>query len=237
MTTFEDKWGLVKLVLREARRVLLWGRPATGKTHTACVSQAGERIYYVQVTEETPCAELRGCYVPQGDRFAWQDGPIVAAMRVALTGQPVRLVVDEIDRASQDTATFLLGVCAVPARCSLPTGEVLTLAADIPFHVVGTTNQPPTALMAALASRFPVVVECATTHPDALASLPDDLREHARGMADQADDQRRLDIRVWLEFARLRTTLGDDAALAACFGDRATDIMDVLTLGTREPNA
>lgn len=75
------------------------------------------------------------------------------------------------------------------------------------------------------------------THPDALATLPEDLRSHAQGMADCDDAERRIDIRVWLEYARLRNTLPVEAALAACFGDRATDIMDMLTLGVRDGTA
>jgi MoxR-like ATPase len=184
----------------------------------------GQNIFQVTLTEETPAAELRGHYVPLDGRFAWQDGPAVAAWR-----EGARLVLNEIDRASGDALTFLMAVLddQATAMLTLPSGETVRPAAG--FTVVATMNgDPVTDLPSAVRDRFPVTIEVDEIHPDALAQLPQDLRAAAVGTTFADDPARRVSIRVWAEFARLREAIGEEVAAQACFGHRAQEVLTAL---------
>jgi midasin (ATPase involved in ribosome maturation) len=219
-------WAVLEAVAPHCSRVLLAGPPGTGKTVAA--GRAGlrrsQRVYSITLTEDTPMAELRGHYIPTGRRFEWQDGPALAAWR-----DSARLVLNEIDRASGDVHTFCMALLDDPetAALTLPTGETVRPAPG--FSVVATMNGEPGAdLRPALRDRFPVVIAVDSIHPDALAALPEDLRNAAVGttFVDEAD--RRVSVRVWVEFGRLRALVGEPVAARACFGRRAEELLTVL---------
>lgn len=154
----EKEWSDIATACKHARRVLLWGPPGTGKSFIGTDipeqdKQAGKlsRLY---LTMDTPAAEVRGHYLPNDSgSFSWHDGPGTHAWRVG-----GRLVIDEIDAASGDTLTLLLGLLDDPesAQITLPTNETIRPAAG--FTCVATTNQNPTVIPEALLDRFDVVL-------------------------------------------------------------------------------
>lgn len=149
----EREWRDIQLACRQARRVLLWGPPGTGKSYTG-TDVPKDKLYRLYLTMDTPAAEVRGHYLPNDKGgFSWHDGPGVAAWRNA-----GRLVIDEIDAASGDTLTLLLALLDDPesAKLTLPTNE--TIYPSDGFSVVATTNQVPTVMPEALLDRFDVVI-------------------------------------------------------------------------------
>ncbi len=147
------EWDDVMMAVKNARRVLLWGPPGTGKSFTG-TDVPKEMLYRLYLTMDTPAAEVRGHYLPNDDGgFTWHDGPGVAAWR-----KGGRLVIDEIDAASGDTLTLLMALLDDPesAKLTLPTNETIYPAAG--FSVVATTNQAPTVMPEALLDRFDVVL-------------------------------------------------------------------------------
>lgn len=222
-------WTLIETVLAQLHTLrlphaLLWGPPATGKTHAATHVAVGERVYSITLTQETAAYELRGYERPVSGSFVWVDGPVVAAMRAG-----ARLVVNEIQRASADTMSFLLSVLddRELKSVTLPTGEVVVAAPG--FSVVATSNDNPDTLDEALASRFPVQIEVADLHPEAVNSLPADLRNAAQGMS-RPNDGRRITIRAWQAFAQLRSTMAVEDAAKAVFGTQAADVVASLAI-------
>lgn len=148
------EWKDIKLACDKARRILLWGPPGTGKSYTGVHGIAKDKLFRLYITMDTPAAEVRGHYLPnESGGFKWHDGPGVAAWRVG-----GRLVIDEIDAASGDTLTLLMGLLddVDSAKLTLPTNETITPAAG--FSVVATTNQAPTVMPEALLDRFDVVM-------------------------------------------------------------------------------
>lgn len=212
-------WQIAESVIEHTARMLLWGPPGTGKTYLAQSARSDKRPVYIwNLTDETPSAEGRGFYVPKGDKFEWQDGPVLKAWR-----EGARLVLNEIQRASNDTLSFLLSVLddSPSAAMTLPTGE--TIRPRPGFAVVATSNEEPAALPEALRDRFPVALEITEPHPAAILALPEDLRAIALITA-RADQQERISIRAWYEYAKLRESLSKEIALRAVFGDRHAEI-------------
>lgn len=218
-------WELVSRVIPESRVTLLYGPPGTGKSYAASNADlANRQLFNVTMTPETPAAELRGHYVPQGSQFVWQDGPAMKAWRFG-----GRFVINEIDHAGADALSFLLSCLDSPetASLTLPTGELVKPHPQ--FQAVATMNGDPDDLPTALRDRFPVCIEIDAVHPSAVESLPHDLRKAALGSA-LADSDRRISIRAWQCFASLRASIGNDAAAAAIFAHRAKDVLDSLKI-------
>lgn len=225
MANTTNIWDLIGRVIPHSRTVLLYGPPGSGKSYSAQNSDLGGRqLFSVTMTPETPAAELRGHYVPQGSQFAWQDGPAIKAWRYG-----GRLVINEIDHAGGDVLSFLLNCLdsAETACLTLPTGEMVRPAPG--FQAVATMNGSPDDLPSALRDRFPVALEVSSLHPLALESLPHDLRAAARGSV-LSDPDRRISIRAWQSFAHLRTKVGAESAAMAVFAQRAKDVLDGLKM-------
>ncbi len=227
----KETWSIIDAVIETSRRVLLFGLPGTGKTYAGARRNVpeGTAVYQVTMTDETPAAEIRGHFLPKGDEFVWMDGPGIRAWR-----EGARLVINEIDRASSDCHSLLYALLDDPefAELTLPTGEVVRPAKG--FHVVATMNGHPSDLPPALQDRFPVTVEVTDVNPEAIAALPKDLQRVARDSALVADEDRRLSIRLWAEFASLRPKLnkrfsskdkGTEMAAKAIFGERWSEAL------------
>lgn len=222
-----DTWKLINGIIHNTRRVLLYGPPATGKTHVGTYAMGNEqKVLSVTMTEATPDAELRGHFVPAGEgKFEWMDGPAITAWREGLP-----LVINEINRASPEALSFLYVLLDDPktARITLPTGETVTPHAG--FKVVATMNGQPDELPEALADRFPVTVEVLKTNPEAVKSLPEEFQEIAAKTVNMTDE-RRITIRTWKAFADAWMTGADiDVAGQATFGSRWTDVRDAILL-------
>ena len=209
-----------------SRRVLMHGKPGTGKTYHAVNAgiKDDQKVYQITMTDETPAAELRGHYIARGSEWVWTDGPAVRAWK-----EGARLVVNEIDRASEDALSFLYVIMDDPefAETTLPTGEVIKPKGG--FQVVATMNGVPEDLPEALQDRFPVDIEITDVHPKAIEALPPDLQEPAKNTTIARNGGRRLSIRSWMEFAKLRAVFDDDLLAAqAIFGNNAEDALMAL---------
>lgn len=220
-------WDLVEEVFGKVRLVLLYGPPGTGKTTAGnfLAVESPDDVLNITLTEETPSAELRGHFIPKGGEFIWKDGPALTAFR-----EGRRLVLNEIDKASGDALQFCHGLLDDPgmAKMTLPTGE--TVYPHEGFNVVATMNGDPMDLPDALRDRFTVRFNIMTPHPDAIASLPSDLRKAAaKGIS--LDHERSVSMRGWKVFAELREKVGEGIAARAVFGDRAETILNSVKIG------
>lgn len=218
-------WELVEKVISHSRCTLLYGPPSTGKSYCAhTVGLGGRKLYSVTLTEETPMAEIRGFFAPQGKKFQWNDGAGIRAWR-----EGARLVLNEIDHAGADCLSFLLNLLDSPetATLTLPNGE--SLRPHPTFSIVATMNGRPEDLPEALQDRFPVSLEIKTVHPEGIKSLPEDLQQAASGSG-TAEPCRRISLRSWKCFADLRGQIGDEAAAQAVFNSRAGDVLDGLKI-------
>ena len=92
-----------------------------------------------------------------------------------------------------------------------------------------TTNiEDVSELPEALKDRFPIAIRINQPHPDALKRLSRDLRAVAVALADAGDQ--RISLRTFMEFDKLRETLGDDKASKYIFGRRAEGILDAMKI-------
>ena len=99
------------------------------------------------------------------------------------------------------------------ASLTLPTGETVRPAAG--FSVIATSNaKADDDLEPALRDRFPVAIRIDRPHPGALKALPADVSHAAQNSAGVDDPQRRVSVRAWAAFARLREGFGDEALAA-----------------------
>lgn len=208
---------------------MLYGPPGTGKT-TAGINAARDMklsVYNVTLTEETPAAELRGHFLPVGTEWKWMDGPALSAYR-----NGGLLILNEIDHAGGDALDFIHNLTddSTASRMTLPSGE--TVFPNDDFRCLLTMNGEPQDLQSpAIIDRFKCHVYVSVPHPDAIASLPDDLQLAARNSAGTDNDpDRAASLRAWKVYAQLRESVGEDTALLAVFAHRATEIKDALAL-------
>ena len=224
-------WTLVDAVVGKCDRVLLWGVSGTGKSWAARRNHlvGGKPVFSVSLTDDTPAAELRGHYGIVEGSYRWLDGPCTLSWR-----QGCRCVLNELEKASGDAQTYLLGFLddIEIAQQTLPNNETVKPAAG--FHVVATMNgHPDQDLLPALRDRFPVCIHIDEVAPPAIERLPKDLRGVAKNAGNVKTEQRRISIRVWNEFSRLREQLGVEMAAHCVFGDRAVAVLDHLKIKSK----
>jgi hypothetical protein len=222
-------WNLTSAVVGKSERVLLHGVSGTGKSWAARRDNLnGSTVFSVSLTEETPAAELRGHYGLRGGEYVWMDGPCVRAWR-----EGCRLVLNELEKASGDAQTFLLGILDDKeiAQQTLPNGETITPHED--FHVIATMNGNPNDLEPALRDRFPCCIKIDEVSPGALDNLPEDVRTAAVNTGLVDDPQRQISVRVWNEFVRLREEVGEEFAAACIFGERSATALDHLKVARK----
>lgn len=221
-------WNIIEAVERGAPRVLLYGPPGTGKTTSAYNAAAalGKSVYNITLSDETPAAELRGHFVPAGTEWKWMHGP---AVRAYLEG--AILILDEIDKASQDALDFLHGLLNDPkvAQITLPTGEMIR--PNPGFQCIATMNGELEDLQPALQDRFSIAIEVRDPHPDAIKSLPKDLQSVAKKVEDYENAERPATLRRWAAFALLRELpdVGSAEAAKAVFAHRAGELLDSIS--------
>lgn len=159
----QKEWDIAHRALgADGARVLLYGDPGTGKSY-AGITTTNRPIHRQYLTIDTPASEVRGHYVPsESGGFRWHDGPGVRAWR-----EGGRICIEEIDQASGDCLTLLLGLLDDPesAQVTLPNNETIRPAPG--FSVVATTNESPTVLSPALLDRFDAVLKISKPNPAA----------------------------------------------------------------------
>jgi len=234
-------WDVVSAVLSATNRALLHGPPGTGKTYAACrlgLNGDQQKVFSVTLTEETPAAELRGHYILKEGKYVWHDGVAIAAWRCG-----GRLVVNEIQRGGPDVHSLLLNITddLEIAEMDLPSGEKVKPAKG--FMCVATMNGEPKELLdPALLDRFPVSIHIDKVHPEAIQQLPLDVQHAAEKTALIEEEDRRISVRAWYAFARLRAklmkSLEEEEAIAfaaqAVFNHRANDALDALKIAKSE---
>jgi MoxR-like ATPase len=164
--------------------------------------------------------------MPKGREFVWVDGVFVKAMR---TG--ARIVINEIAYASSDVLAILHPVLESrqTAQLTLPSLETVYPAEG--FQVICTDNYPMDQLPAALQARFDSCLHVAEPHPDALARLPEDLREAALRTFD-LEAERAVSLRSWLAVHAFEAEFDRKSALRAVFGrERGDQLFRATVLG------
>lgn len=163
----DEIWSDVSTAVENGLRTLLWGPPGTGKSYAGITNVAeGSSVQRLYITMDTPSSEIRGHYVPnETGGFRWHDGPATTAWR-----QGGRLAIEEIDAASGDCLTLLLGYLDDPesAVVTLPSNEAIRPSAG--FTAVATTNQLPQVMPPALLDRFDAVIHVPTANPAAFTT-------------------------------------------------------------------
>jgi len=231
-------------------RVILHGVPGTGKTFGALTIGGPVATGHVEIpaapsadhlgrrlicTDDMSSIDVTGAWVPSG-AFTWLDGEATKAWRGDGT-RGGRLVVDECDKASGDVLGLLLAMTDSTASCVYDHPEHGRIVPLPGFSAVMTSNiDDPDDLPEALRDRFPVAIRIDAAHPDALAKLPEHLREIAAQIVACEDPSRRKSLRAFYAFSTmLDGGMGiDDAgrlAFSAEWWAMCEDAMRVATVG------
>lgn len=155
-------WDVLAHSMQHLSRALLIGPPGTGKSTTAL--KTCNINYRVTMTESTTREDLIGMFHLIAGETKWVDGPIVQAMRA---GEPV--LIDEIDRYSQEVASMLYSVLDDAPHVDLPNGEIVH--AKPGYKVLMTSNETPDMLPAAIFDRIEGFFIATTPHEDAIKHL------------------------------------------------------------------
>jgi len=214
-------------------RVILYGPPGTGKTFAGLNNGTDDSgAWRLVCTEDMTNFDVTGGFLPDRDgAFKWHDGAAIKAWRGnGVTGG--RLVVDEIDKAGGDVFATLLAMTDTveSAKWENPaTGRIENPREG--FSVVMTTNiENMEELPTALKDRFPCSIRINEPHPDSLESLPRNIREYARKMADAGD--RRISLRQFYAYGQLNRIHGKERAANLIFGNRAESFLDAIRIDT-----
>lgn len=220
------EWERAQFATEHSNRVLLYGLPGTGKTYFGLNHAVKNGAFRLICTEEMTDADLIGCY-KQNSQGTWtfHEGVGIKAWR---TG--ARLVVDEINRMNGDVESRMMALIDSTASSSWQnpdTQEIVKPHKD--FSVVATMNGLPEDLAPAILDRLVVKCEVNSPHPDALASLPNYLRELAIKMTNPDMGTDRVSLRSFVEFEAMYRQSGNlEFSAQVVFPQYHSDMTDVI---------
>lgn len=221
---------LLKRSLVVPTSVYVYGPPGVGKSYAARQALIAngikaEDIIQVTLSEDLTVQELIGHYVPMGNKFVFQDGPIVKAMKDGA------LIINEIQRASASVQDYLLGILDSEEvrQIDLISGDTIT--GHKGFRVIATSNSGPEELDEALTDRFDAFIN--VTRP--AESLVENLNRQLQGLGDfidnsfEGDPHNAVSPRRAIAFLKLWRATGDQqAASEMAFGGRSSDVMMIV---------
>ena len=223
--TESNCWKLFDAIIGATPRILLYGKPGTGKTYQANTTNLeGRETYNITLTQDSSASEVLGHYIlnEQGG-MDWLDGVGIQAWKSG-----ARLVINEIDHAGVDVMSFLHALLDDPdfAKFTLPNKNKETVRPQPSFQVVATMNGVPEDLPEALQDRFPVKINIDTVHPSAIESLPEKLRA-VYGDYNNGE----FSIRKWIALGELLDKeIPLDTALEVILPEQKLDIIDALVV-------
>lgn len=219
-----ETWELLEKTARIVPRIFVWGPPGIGKSYTAykILGTSNKTVWQCTLDEDKAVQELMGHFIPEGNVFAWHNGPVTTAFQ-----KGHGLVVNELARASSAVKDMFLGILddTEIAFLSLPSGSKIKRGKN--FRVIATANNSPNELDEALRDRFDVIMNVKTPHPAIIRNL----NERIAGLGDivllsYKDPARAISPRRALAFVDLlsKKMQPEEAALLA-FGSRRKDIL------------
>lgn len=221
-----DPWHLFLAVSHAVKRILLHSEtPGTGKT-TAGIALANAKqaeAVVITLTDGTLASDLLGHWMPAGNGEArWHDGAIGYAVKRAIAGHKVVLVMNELDHASPDAqhAAYSLLETGEAAQFRLPNGETLTIPETL--VIVCTMNPDPREVLPRpILNRFQVILDLGThVSPMILDALPEVFRSmvaDGRMAAREAFSMLSLVADGCDPYVAVQAVLGNDRA--ADYGD------------------
>lgn len=235
----ENVWGDTKVAVESGLPVLLWGPPGTGKTLFANTHAITEKApLNITLTQGTPEAELRGHYMLGKDgAWHWHHGTMVRAM---LEGR--RVVVNEIQRCSEESLSFLLSALdmADPSRdgrltVDLPNGS--SVQPEPGYQVIATSNENPMDFDPALRDRFALHIEIPKPMDIAFKALGQ-LADVAMRHVNESPGMRKGSLRSWLAVSQLLKSGVDlDTALRMTMGEDAIPMAAAIRLALKPAKA
>lgn len=233
--SYEPTWKDVEEVLGICRRVILRGKPGTGKTTTPILGAVknGWPFFTVTLTDDTSVQECVGHWMPKGGgEFSWHDGPFALGWRGGDTGQGGLLVINEITKASGAVLTELYNFLddeSIACK-TLPSGELIRPGSL--FRVVATTNDDLEMLPEALLDRFEARITMDKPHPNAIARLKEPYRDFVSRCYE--DPTNTVSLRDVYSLSQLIEKGMEPRIASSCvFQERGDDIIVALGVGER----